>query len=448
MDLANATDEHLLAASAAGDLAAFTALARRHQATVAAVAFAIVRDRELAFDLTQDAFVRAWRRLGEVRDPTRLGAWLCGIVRFLARDHRRRDRRRAALGAAAPLGSSAPTPLDLALDGETARLLAAGVAALPERYREPLLLHHVAGRSVAELAALLGVSEEAARQRLSRARQALRTSLAQLDSDEPRFAQAALALIPPVGFAEATAATTTRSAPTTTAIAPTTTMPRSMARASAAVLAVAAVGGLGLAIARPGATSVPSAPPPSPATVASAAAAGPHPVAAPTTRAPGPGPAAAALTSADRPRAVATPTTSADDEPAPPPLIYDFAGEVLDLDAPPPAPAEPTSPPPANVKARLRAALAALRPAVWACARAARERDADLAGTYVVAFDLAFEAELAVVADAPTVTAPDGGPPLDEELAACLADVAASVTVVVDGATTPVRVVYPYVLGR
>ncbi|MBZ0231179.1 MAG: sigma-70 family RNA polymerase sigma factor, partial [Deltaproteobacteria bacterium] len=78
------------------DVGAFTELVRTHQAAVAAVAYAIVRDRAIAHDLTQEAFVKAWRNQDELREPEKAGAWLCGIVRFLARDHRRVERRRAS----------------------------------------------------------------------------------------------------------------------------------------------------------------------------------------------------------------------------------------------------------------------------------------------------------------------------------------------------------------
>src|SRR5688572_3683590 len=127
------------------DVAAFTELVRKHQAAVAAVAYAIVRDRAIAHDLTQETFVTAWRRIDEVREPERTGAWLSGIVRFLARDHRRVERRRQALRERhvdpAPANPPTPTPLDRVIAHEDDALLAAVVADLPEPYREPLLLH-------------------------------------------------------------------------------------------------------------------------------------------------------------------------------------------------------------------------------------------------------------------------------------------------------------------
>jgi RNA polymerase sigma factor (sigma-70 family) len=190
------------------DVGAFTELVRKHQAAVAAVAYAIVRDRALAFDLTQEAFVIAWRRIDEVREPERTGAWLCGIVRFLARDHRRVERRRQTLRErhvdAAPAAPPTPTPLDQALAREDDALLAAVVAELPDSQREPLLLHYVANLSISEIAQTLALAEDAVKQRLSRARAALR--------DEPRFAAAALALAPLPSFSDATVTAATSAA--------------------------------------------------------------------------------------------------------------------------------------------------------------------------------------------------------------------------------------------
>src|SRR4051812_8490561 len=86
-------DNDLIAASRRGDRDAFAHIIERYQRAVAAVAFAGLRDRARADDVTQDTFVTAWRTIDELRDGTRLAAWLCGIARNLARDARRKQRR-------------------------------------------------------------------------------------------------------------------------------------------------------------------------------------------------------------------------------------------------------------------------------------------------------------------------------------------------------------------
>src|SRR5689334_8543590 len=77
--------------------AAFCALVRRFERTALAVAYACCGgDASLAGDVTQEAFLRAWRRLGELKDEEKFGPWLCGIVRNLSADARRRRGRIAA----------------------------------------------------------------------------------------------------------------------------------------------------------------------------------------------------------------------------------------------------------------------------------------------------------------------------------------------------------------
>ena len=140
MELDGTDDVELFRRVGGGDVDAFAALVRRHQAAMVAVAFAITCDRDQALDLTQEAFVKAWQRIREVRDPARLGAWLCGVVRFLARDQRRLDRRRAALRAEVPPPPPTATPLVRALTAEDERLLRADGAG-PTAGRFGFVLH-------------------------------------------------------------------------------------------------------------------------------------------------------------------------------------------------------------------------------------------------------------------------------------------------------------------
>src|SRR5689334_11972680 len=123
-------DAALIDASRRGDRTAFAELVERYQREVYAVAFSSVRDRALSDDLTQDAFVAAWRELAKLRDVARLPAWLCGIARNLARDACKR-RRREATGDV-PEIETAPTPFDAVNEAESERLIAAALARVPD----------------------------------------------------------------------------------------------------------------------------------------------------------------------------------------------------------------------------------------------------------------------------------------------------------------------------
>lgn len=163
-------DRELIEASRSGDRSAFARLIERHQRAVYAVAFSATRDRSLADDVTQDAFVTAWRRLADLRDPDRLPAWLCGIARNVARDARKR-RRGEVLEDVEIAGET--TPYDAITDAECERIVTAALGEMPEVYREPLVLFYYEERSVDDVARYLGLSAATTHKRLSRGRQYL-----------------------------------------------------------------------------------------------------------------------------------------------------------------------------------------------------------------------------------------------------------------------------------
>jgi RNA polymerase sigma factor (sigma-70 family) len=160
------------------DRPAFAQIVERYQRVVYAVAYAATRDRALADDLAQDTFVVAWHRLDSLRDATRLPAWLCGIARNLARDalkRRRREREHDAIEVVDPA-----TPFDALSDAESERLVAAALAAIPDVYREPLVLFYVEHRSVEDVASALGLTAHTTNKRLSRGRQHLAARVEEL----------------------------------------------------------------------------------------------------------------------------------------------------------------------------------------------------------------------------------------------------------------------------
>jgi RNA polymerase sigma factor (sigma-70 family) len=163
-------DRELIEASRRGDRAAFAAIIERYQRAVYAVAFSGTRDRSLADDVTQDAFLIAWRRLGELRELERLPAWLCGIARNLARDTRKRVRR-DVVDAEHALDMT--TPYDALSEAESDRIVATALGQVPDVYREPLVLFYYEERSVEDVARYLGITPATTNKRLSRGRRYL-----------------------------------------------------------------------------------------------------------------------------------------------------------------------------------------------------------------------------------------------------------------------------------
>ncbi len=170
--LADRTDRELVELALAGpDEAVFRALVRRHGAMVFRVCRRVLRHHHDAEDAFQATFLILARKLGTVRRHTSLASWLHGVahrVALQARDRaaaRRRHERQAA-----PVPD--PHPDDLTR-GEERAILDAELRQLPEKWRLPLVLCYLEGRTQDEAAALLGWGKTTLRNRLGEARAAL-----------------------------------------------------------------------------------------------------------------------------------------------------------------------------------------------------------------------------------------------------------------------------------
>ena len=163
-----------------GDRAAFGALIGRFERTALAVAFAATGDEHAAGDVTQEAFLRAWRRLDGLKDDAKFAGWLCCIVRNSAADLRRRarpDRPPAAI----PDDGRGVDPVE-ALDRlETSERIAAALSGLDELSRTVVVLRYYQGLSSSAIADLLTTSRSAVDMRLSRARAMLKQLLSRED---------------------------------------------------------------------------------------------------------------------------------------------------------------------------------------------------------------------------------------------------------------------------
>ena len=169
--------------AARGDVEAFTRLVEATSSTVCGIAFAIVRDAPASEDIAQDVFLAVWKGLKKLANPRSFLPWLRQLTRNQANDWlRRRYSRRAhrEVGEAALAAVSDPRRgVDAAIEErESLRLVAAALEELPDEAREVLVLYYREGRSTAQVARLLGLSEPAVRKRLQRARQDMREDVA------------------------------------------------------------------------------------------------------------------------------------------------------------------------------------------------------------------------------------------------------------------------------
>ncbi|MGE0377687.1 MAG: RNA polymerase sigma factor [Planctomycetaceae bacterium] len=179
------TDELLVDQCRLGDREAFAEVVRRYQRQVCSIAFGATGNLAASEDLAQEAFVSAWKSLQDLREPHKLRQWLCGIVRNLAHNRVRRQNRdvmrdASALGTRDVADMHAGDPLEATIAQEEADLLNRTMAALPEQYREPLVLFYREDQSVAQVADILELSPDTVKQRLSRGRAMLREEVATL----------------------------------------------------------------------------------------------------------------------------------------------------------------------------------------------------------------------------------------------------------------------------
>jgi RNA polymerase sigma-70 factor (ECF subfamily) len=152
-----ASDADLVARAQQGDQAAFEELVLRHQRYVYNVAYRVLGDGPEAEDVTQDAFVRAWRSLNGFRNRARFTTWLYRIVHNLCLN--RLPGLQRDLSQVAPmeemLGDSAPSPADLFEMQELQDFLHAELARMPEKYRLVLTLRHLQHLAYEEIAEVL-----------------------------------------------------------------------------------------------------------------------------------------------------------------------------------------------------------------------------------------------------------------------------------------------------
>ena len=174
-------DALLVARVRAGDEDAFELLVARYQAPLFRYLRGLVGDPELARDLLQDTFLRAFRAIGGLEDPRLLRSWLYRIAHNQACSALRRRRLISWLPLSFGQRAAEHAPDRSAI---AAARVEEALARVPAQQRAPLLLHLVAGFSYAEVAELLQVSEGSVRMRISRGRAAFRAAYGGEEDDD------------------------------------------------------------------------------------------------------------------------------------------------------------------------------------------------------------------------------------------------------------------------
>jgi RNA polymerase sigma-70 factor (ECF subfamily) len=182
--VAGSDEARLVARSQAGDRLAFEELVRRHADRLYAVVLRFVADADEAEEVTQEAFLRAWRSIDKFELRCQFFTWL---YRIGINEAKRRAERRPPGGT---VSSIEDTPIEDAPDwseapefraeqGHLRRVLEDAIRALPLEYRTPLILRDVEGLSTQEAADVMELHEAAFKSRLHRARLAVRRAVDQ-----------------------------------------------------------------------------------------------------------------------------------------------------------------------------------------------------------------------------------------------------------------------------
>jgi RNA polymerase sigma-70 factor (ECF subfamily) len=178
------SDEDLVEAFQSGDISAFDQLVRRWDRKIQGVVYRLVGNHEEARDLTQEAFLKAYRALGTFKKEARFSSWLYQIALNATRDRLRRRRRHPDVSLDdmearpdASLRDARPSAFDLIESSDLSRVMAAAMAGLPDEQREVLILKEYEGLTFPEIAETLDVPLSTVKTRLYRGLVQLRIRL-------------------------------------------------------------------------------------------------------------------------------------------------------------------------------------------------------------------------------------------------------------------------------
>lgn len=185
------TDHHLLEATLEGEEAAFAEIVRRYKNQLTNYIYRMTNDYELAIDIAQESFVRVYAAAERYHSSYAFSTYIYRIATNLAISELRRRKRRRMISLSSFFqsrdGSHQPCELDLPdrnplqdatlVDDERRSAVGRAIASLPDKYRAPLILRDIEGRSYEEIASILDMSEGTVKSRISRARAFLRDKL-------------------------------------------------------------------------------------------------------------------------------------------------------------------------------------------------------------------------------------------------------------------------------
>jgi RNA polymerase sigma-70 factor (ECF subfamily) len=173
-------DAALVAQASGGDMAAFETLVQRYRNEVFALSYHFVHEREQAWDISQEVFIKAFRHLNGFRGEAGFKTWLLRITANQCKDYlkkRKLDTVPLEGLSGARSQSATPTPRDQIERDELGKAIATAVDALPMKHRTAFVLREYEGLSYEEMAQVMNCSQGTVMSRLHHARKKLQISL-------------------------------------------------------------------------------------------------------------------------------------------------------------------------------------------------------------------------------------------------------------------------------
>jgi RNA polymerase sigma-70 factor (ECF subfamily) len=182
------SDGDLIVRAVAGEDDCFDELVRRYHRQIASFIFRMVGNRETALDLTQEVFIKVYASLGRYRPEFKFSTWIYKIASNTAIDHLRRSSVAvSSLQLAGEDGefelqipASGPSPERALERSERSAQIEEVISQLPPRYRELIVLRHVSELGYDEIADVTGLPLGTVKNRIFRAREAMRKHLVRL----------------------------------------------------------------------------------------------------------------------------------------------------------------------------------------------------------------------------------------------------------------------------
>ena len=195
--LKSASDQEVVATARNGVEAAYRELVRRYERPVFSLIYRMVRNRELAEDLSQETFIKVLNALGSYRPEYKFSSWVFKIANNAAIDHLRKreldtlslegsphaDTPEKLEATALQIGEKAESALDAVANKELGGEIEQAIAKLRPEYRTCILLRHVEGRAYEEIAEMLDLPLGTVKTYIHRARNELRIALAHLKEE-------------------------------------------------------------------------------------------------------------------------------------------------------------------------------------------------------------------------------------------------------------------------